>query len=158
MRAGEIPNAWFDSKASQPISGLTQWVSRTHQLAATLDQLGSDFMKLWQVPVAGLLLALAAFIIGTALSNRISQIDEPTPRSEQYSQGVNDALMGLAMLDLEQNLQSTNRTYERMFEIVCSRLRVEYKNPGSKSKDIIVENNTFYIPTNGQLPAYLIFK
>lgn len=57
------------------------------------------------------------------------QTAKPTEYRDRYEQGANDALMGFALLNLEQQLQGTNRSFVEMFEIVCGRLRVEYKKP-----------------------------
>jgi hypothetical protein len=45
--------------------------------------------------------------------------------SDQYAAGVNAALDAMMLLNLEQQLQGTNRTWGAMAEIVCERLRVE---------------------------------
>jgi hypothetical protein len=45
--------------------------------------------------------------------------------SDQYASGVNAALDAMMLLNLEQQLQGTNRTWGAMAEIVCERLRVE---------------------------------
>ena len=43
----------------------------------------------------------------------------------QYAKGANDALDAMMLLNLEQQLQGTNRTWGAMAEIVCKRLNVE---------------------------------
>lgn len=43
-----------------------------------------------------------------------------------YEKGVNDALMGNAMLMLQQMLEGTNRSNGDMARIVCKRLGVRY--------------------------------
>jgi len=42
-----------------------------------------------------------------------------------YEQGVNDALNAFALLNLEQDLQNTNRTFGEMNKIVKQRLGVK---------------------------------
>jgi len=49
-----------------------------------------------------------------------------------YVQGVNDALDTIALLNLEQHLINTNRSFGEMSEIVCSRLHVPRTNPFEK--------------------------
>jgi hypothetical protein len=44
---------------------------------------------------------------------------------DSYVKGANDALDGIMLLDLEQRLQGTNRTWGTMAEVVCERLSVE---------------------------------
>jgi hypothetical protein len=43
----------------------------------------------------------------------------------QYAKGANDALDAIILLNLEQQLQGTNRTWGAMAEIVCERLNIE---------------------------------
>jgi hypothetical protein len=43
----------------------------------------------------------------------------------QYAKGANDALDAIILLALEQRLQSTNRTWGAMAEIVCERMKIE---------------------------------
>jgi len=53
--------------------------------------------------------------------------------SRDYAEGVNDALDTFVLLNLEQQLQHTNRTYGEMAEIVCERMKVKRTELG-KSK------------------------
>ena len=43
----------------------------------------------------------------------------------QYAKGANGALDAIILLNLEQQLQGTNRTWGAMAEIVCRRLNIE---------------------------------
>ena len=43
----------------------------------------------------------------------------------QYAKGANDALDAIILLNLEQQLQGTNRTWGAMAEIVCERMNIE---------------------------------
>ena len=43
----------------------------------------------------------------------------------QYTKGANDALDAIILLNLEQQLQGTNRTWGAMAEIVCKRMNIE---------------------------------
>lgn len=43
----------------------------------------------------------------------------------QYAKGANDALDAIILLNLEQQLQGTNRTWGAMAEIVCKRMNIE---------------------------------
>ena len=43
----------------------------------------------------------------------------------QYAKGANDALDAIILLNLEQQLQGTNRTWGAMAEIVCRRMNIE---------------------------------
>lgn len=47
--------------------------------------------------------------------------------NETYTKGVNDALDRIMLLDLEQRLQGTNRSWETMAEVVCERLGIQRK-------------------------------
>ena len=49
-------------------------------------------------------------------------IDKAFP---QYAKGANDALDAIILLNLEQQLQGTNRTWGAMAEIVCKRMNIE---------------------------------
>jgi hypothetical protein len=46
-------------------------------------------------------------------------------KSSEYARGVNDALDCITLLNLEQQLYQTNRTWGAMGEIVAQRLSVE---------------------------------
>lgn len=46
-------------------------------------------------------------------------------QQNDYERGVNDALDAIILLDLEQNLTHTNRTWGAMAEVVCERLKVK---------------------------------
>jgi hypothetical protein len=48
-------------------------------------------------------------------------IDKAFP---QYAKGANDALDAIILLNLEQQLQGTNRTCSAMAEIVCKRMNI----------------------------------
>ncbi len=68
--------------------------------------------------VVGLLVAVGSSIWFGAGRARIA-----------YEEGVNDALMSAAMLNLEQSVHGTNRTWAAAAEIVCRRLKVRYTIP-----------------------------
>lgn len=74
--------------------------------------------------LAGIMLAIGVLAAGYVVNRN------------GYKSGVNAALMSFSLLNLEQNLQGTNRTHGEMHDIVCQRLGVkittETKTGGSK--------------------------
>ena len=46
-------------------------------------------------------------------------------QQNEYERGVNDALDAIMLLDLEQKLTPTNRTWGAMAELTCERLKVK---------------------------------
>ena len=57
-------------------------------------------------------------------------------KSSGYEHGVNDALDCFMLLNLEQDLQRTNRTMGAMGEIVAQRLSVKRFRPGESPKTL----------------------
>ena len=53
-------------------------------------------------------------------------------KTDEYARGVNDALDSITLLNLEQHLYQTNRTWGAMGEIVAQRLGVERTDRPSK--------------------------
>lgn len=83
----------------------------------------------WQGVVALVVLVLitAGSLLAFAQSRAVKMQMDFDKAQPAYAKGVNDALDTIMLLDLEQELQGTNRTWGAMAEIVCERLRVERK-------------------------------
>ena len=83
----------------------------------------------WQGVVALVVLVLitAGLLLAFAQSRAVKMQMDFDKAQPAYAKGVNDALDTIMLLDLEQELQGTNRTWGAMAEIVCERLRVERK-------------------------------
>jgi len=82
-------------------------------------------MRTW----AFILFTLCCFVVLFMAHNstmRIVKAEAAVQRNTRsYSEGVNNALDAIVLLDLEQKLQGTNRTWGVMADIVRERLSVE---------------------------------
>lgn len=85
--------------------------------------------------IGGLLLGAIVLWAGWSLDNPKKETVKTTERvcercgyreaDTDYARGVNAALDAVMLLDLEQDLQETNRTWGAMADVVCQRLNVE---------------------------------
>jgi hypothetical protein len=77
--------------------------------------------------IVGLVVVVLGLFILEDVGSRKTVMKEDKV-NEEYARGVNSALDSIMLLDLEQKLYETNRTWGAMADVVCQRLKVERKS------------------------------